>query len=53
MSESGNNIMRLWDTATSASLQTPEGDSDDVNPLAFSLDGEVVLTMLLWGAVFF
>jgi WD40 repeat protein len=54
VSVSGDETVRLWDTATGAALQTLEGHSDLVNSVAFSPDGKLVVsgsgdeTVRLW-----
>jgi hypothetical protein len=43
-SASGNNTVRLWDSATGASLQTLEGHSGEIWAVAFSSDGQYLDT---------
>jgi predicted NACHT family NTPase len=44
VSGSSDKTVRLWDTATGASLQTLEGHSDSVMSVAFSPDGTQVVS---------
>jgi hypothetical protein len=50
-SGSSGGTVKLWDTATGALQQTPEGHSDLVHAVAFSPDGKIVASSSVDGTV--